>query len=62
MTDVGLCAVAMDFWGVAADDSDVVEHGGGFDKIAVEPKFGMRVANAQCLVCHCAAMQEQQRF
>ena len=62
MTDVGFGAVAVDFWGIAADDAQVVEHGGGLNKIAVETEFGVLVADAQRLVGHVAAVGEQQRF
>ena len=62
MTDVGFGAVTMDFWGIAADDAQVVEHGGGLDEIVVEREFGVLVADAQCLVGHVAAVGEQQRF
>ena len=54
--DIGFCAEALDAWGVALEDADVVKHGCLLKKCLVELQFRMGLGNLQTAVGHAAAM------
>ena len=59
VTDVGLCAVAVNARGVAAEDADVVEHCCLFDKAAVDVQFGVCIDDGESLECYAMAMNKE---
>ena len=62
MTDIGLCAETFDAGGIAAANTNVVEHGGLFYKLAVHPQFRMGVAYLQRALADQAAVGDQDIF
>lgn len=59
MQYVGRCACAIDLWGVAEEDTNVVKQSAGKDKALVQPQFGMGVGATESEVSNLPTVVEQ---
>ena len=60
MANVWQGAEALDVWGRATYDADVVEHGGFVDKGLVGLEFGVSLRNFNGQIGHACAMRHEQ--
>ena len=59
VTDIRFAAKAFYAGCIAADDSDVVQHGCLLNELTVKRKFGMSVSNSKGFVSHGTAVDEE---
>jgi hypothetical protein len=56
MTDIGLCAEALDPWGVTLVDADVMQHRRLLQELRIQAQLGMLPGYQQATVCHLSAV------
>ena len=58
MANVGLRAVAVDRRRIAAEDADVVEHGGLLQELYIDRQFAVFPDDGQTAVCHLSGVEQ----